>query len=1046
MDELLRTLIVDDDALDRRAARRALAATGLAGEVVEAECGADALARLAEQPFDAVLLDFQLPDADGLEILAEIRARDLPVPVIMLTGLGDDQTAAELIKAGAGDYLSKGNLSPEGLARSLRHVRRVHEAQAEAAEAVREREALLERLAAEQSRTEAILASMTEGLVVSDLEGNVLSMNPAALALHGYGNVEEVRQSLPRFADQLELTTPQGQPLDLADWPLTRAIQGKTFSNYEIHIRRRDSGATWFGSYGGTQVPGRNGEPALAIVTVRDVTPIRRAQQHAAFLAEASARLAASLDTQATLDTVARLAVPALTDWCAINVLDADGSIRPLVVAHVDHEEEERARAMQQSYPLDPQATVGVGAVIRTGQSQLIPEHTEDLIESVAQDGEHARLLRSFGTRSYLCVPLQTRGQTLGALSFALTRPGRSYVEDDLMLARELGRRISAALDNARLYEEARARAERETLINKIGGALRVTLDVDEVLSIVTEQVGRAMGVSRCSWARLNGTRDAFEVAPQQYVAPGIIHAAYPLPLASCPAEMLDEWTAGRPVAVADHAPGARPQAAAGLTPTRAFISCPVFLRGQFSGLFSVHQTDGPRTWAEDEQQFLCAVADILALALENARLYTREHRVADMLSSAFLTDIPLTLPGLTLASNYKAGMEEAHVGGDYYDAFPLPDGRVALVIGDVSGKGLSAAVQTATVKYSLRAFATEAGAPGLVLSRLNRMLCSESSGLGEHFVTLFYGLFDPATGRLAYASAGHETMIVKRAAGGTNLLGATGPILGIADHAYGQAETHLNLGDALFLFTDGLTEARSVGMREMLEMDRVVALIQSAPAEAGAGALAAHLQKAALDWSGDRPHDDMALLVARRSPPGELNLEAVPAYAHGLWSIRASLGDGVQSVPSDVAGPPPFEETLFDFTFPSRADSAAEVRQTLAHWMPALGFSREMTEDFQTAVTEAVTNAVRHGSPSDGGDFGVRAVRTPDNALRVEVQDRGEGLPPGALPTMPDPEATGGRGLPLMRALTDALEFEHRDGEGHTVSLLKRLPDRRRK
>ena len=1045
MDNPLRTLIVDDDALDRRAARRALTASGLAGEIVEVERGADALARLSEQAFDVVLLDFQLPDADGLEILTEIRAQGLTVPVIMLTGHSDDETAAELMKAGAADYLSKGKLSPEGLARSLRHVRRVHEAQAEAAQAVAEREALLVRLADEQDRTEAILSSMTDGLIVSDLDGNVVSMNPAALALHGYESVGEVCRPVREFGERFALSTPQGEPLSLDQWPLARAIRGETFSHYEVRVQRRDTGEVWFGSYGGTQVRSKSGEASLAVVTLRDVTGVRTVQQRAAFLAEASARLAVSLDTQATLDTVVRLAVPALADWCAVNVLDADGSIRPLVTAHVDPGEELRAQAMQQAYPLDPEAAVGVGAVIHSGLPQLVPQYGDAQVEAVAQDEEHTRLLRSFGTRSYLCVPLQTRGRTLGALSFARTRLGPAYGEDDLALADELGRRISAALDNAHLYEEARARAEREALINKIGSALRVSLDVDEVLSIVTEQVGQSMKVSRCSWAKLNGTRDAFEVAPQQYVAPGVTLSAYTLPVDTCPPEMVDDWTAGRPVVVADHPPGARPQAAEGLTPTRAFISCPVFLRGHFSGLFSVHQTDGPRRWSADEQQFLCAVADILALAMENARLYTREHRVADMLSSAFLTDIPDTLPGLDLSANYRSGLEEARVGGDYYDAFCLPDGRVALVIGDVSGKGLSAAVQTATVKYSLRAFATEAGAPGLVLSRLNRMLSGESSGLGEHFVTLFYALFEPATGRLAYASAGHETMIVKRLGGGVDLLGATGLILGIADHTYGQAEESLGVGDALLLFTDGLTEARSPETREMLEMDRVVEIVRSAPAEAGPGALAARLQQSALAWSGGRPHDDMALLVARRRAPRERDEDIPQAYSHGAWSVRTPPHGGA---PAGLSGgrPSVSEEPLFAFSFPSRPDSAAEVRQALAHWMPALGFSREMTEDFQTAVTEAVTNAVRHGSPEDADHFRIRAFHEAGGALRVEVVDHGPGLPPGAFPPMPAPEAPGGRGLPLMRALSDGLEFRPNEAAGHTVTLLKRPLDRRRK
>ena len=190
----------------------------------------------------------------------------------------------------------------------------------------------------------------------------------------------------------------------------------------------------------------------------------------------------------------------------------------------------------------------------------------------------------------------------------------------------------------------------------------------------------------------------------------------------------------------------------------------------------------------------------MLALALDNARQFTREHRVADMLQAAFLPDIPDHLFGLDLAKAYSPGLREAQVGGDLYDAFPLPDGRVALVIADVSGKGLGAAVQTATVKYSLRAFAAEAAAPGLVLRRLNRTLRQEASGLGEHFVTLFYAVYDPATGRLTYASAGHEAQLIKRAAGGTALLPANGPILGITDHIYEQDVDYLYPGDSLVL------------------------------------------------------------------------------------------------------------------------------------------------------------------------------------------------------------------------------------------------------
>jgi len=1047
----LRILIVDDDELDRRAVRRALLSSDLNVEIAEADRGAEALARLVSESFDGVLLDFHLPDANGLEIVHEARARGIATPIIMLTGYGDEPVAVDLMKAGASDYLPKAKLTPEALARTLRNAGRIRRAEADAARAESERGRLMEHLAAEQGQMEAVLTSMTDGLIVSDLDGNVLAMNPAALTMLGYHDLDDVRRPLREFANTLALTTPDGRDLRLDEWPLSRALRGETFSNFEVGLRRRDTGRTLTASFGGTPARGRTGEAILAIVTMHDITEIKRAQRRAAFLADAGAILASSLEVQVTLKNVVRLAASRLVDWCAINVREPSGAIRLLAVAHADPDQEARGVEMLRLYPLDPEAALGVGHVLRTGEPQLIADVTEADLGAVTQNAEHLRRLRSLGLRSYLCVPLWARGRVLGALSFASTGSGRTYDGDDLALAEELGQQISVAMDNARLFEEAQMRAEREALINQIGQALRVTLDVEEILQIVTEQVGLALKVSRCSCARLDRARDTFEVAPQQYTALGVPPLTFLYRLADCPPDAVGAWTAGRPVVSHDYTQDQASRNAGVRDLTRAFIACPVFLRGQFNGLFIVHQNDGPRAWTQDEVDFLSAVTDIFALALENARLYAREHRVADMLQSAFLTDIPDHLLGLDLGANYSSGrLEESRVGGDYYDAFRLPDGRVALVIADVSGKGLNAAVQTATVKYSLRAFAAEAAAPGLVLTRLNRLLCSDSSGLGDHFVTLFYAVFDPATGRLAWTSAGHETMIIKRAGGGSVLLEANGQILGIGDHTYEQDADVLGPGDSLVLYTDGLTEARAAGSREMLEVDRVRELVETAPSEAGAGALAARLQEAAMQWTGGRPHDDMALLVARRSQaaePEEATADAglspgeMLSWEDGAARNGTGEGDGGGEGEGTQAGA---GEKLFGFRFLSRADCAAEVRQAIGHWMPALGFDRAATEDFQTAVTEAVTNAVRHGSPGgDGDEFGVTAHRTPDGSLRVEVTDGGDGVPLSPLPrAMPAPDALSGRGLPLMHHLADSVEFRQA-AVGHSVVLLKRRPNR---
>jgi serine phosphatase RsbU (regulator of sigma subunit)/DNA-binding NarL/FixJ family response regulator/anti-sigma regulatory factor (Ser/Thr protein kinase) len=1031
---LMRVLVVDDDTLDRQAARRALAATGMVSEIADAESGEAALEMLATSEFDAVLLDFHLPDSDGLELLRRLDGRALRVPVIVLTGYGDDLVAAELINAGAADYLSKARLSPDLLALSLRHIQHVRAVRAEAARAEAEREQTLLNLAAEQSRTEAILTSMTDGLVVCDLAGNVLTMNPEALAIHGFQDVEEARRPLPQYPNLFEVCSLDGRKLALSEWPIARALNGEKFSHYEILVRRLDTGRTWIGSYGGTPVRSKTGEVILAISTVRDITEAKQAARRTALLAEAGARLSASLDAQTTLETAVQLVVPDLADWCAVHALGPDGLVRSLITRQTDSSFESSVGTKSQLHepqpqtaasaaPLNSEAAYGIGYVLRTGTAQLIPRLTDEVMHRPAQDEALWASLLALGAASYLCVPLIARRQVLGSLSLALLDNRRVYNEQDLMLALELGQRMAAGLENVRLFNEAQARAEREAMINKIGSALRISLDGDEILKIVTEQIGLALGVSRCRFLRLSASRDTLESASQQYtddavskagIAPkaGIVPETGAAALTDWPAAVIDQWAAGHPAVVS----GA----------DAAWISCPVFLRGQFGGVLLAEQMDRPRVWSQEETLFLCAITDILALALENARLYAREHRVADMLSSAFLTDIPDELPGLALAANYRAGLEEAQVGGDYYDAFILPDGRVALVIADVSGKGLSAAVQTATVKYSLRAFATEAGAPGLVMTRLNKMLCSDLAGLGEHFVTLFYSVFEPATGRLAWASAGHEVVLIKRFAGGSQLLEANGPILGLADHAYSQETDTLAPGDSLVLYTDGLTEARDPEKRALLDIAGVCALVEAVPAEAWPGALAAHLQQAAMRWTGGRPQDDMALLVARRRQPAPLPETATEPP---LPLSKITWNDS--------------DDDLFDFHFPSRADYVVEVRQALGHWMATLGYNRAATEDFQTAVTEAVTNAVRHGSPTgEMGVFHVLGRRTSVGALHVEVTDSGVGLPPSQpLPLMPEPEALGGRGLPLMQELADTVEFRPVPN-GLCVVLVKHCPE----
>jgi len=182
----------------------------------------------------------------------------------------------------------------------------------------------------------------------------------------------------------------------------------------------------------------------------------RRAEaagEQVAFLAEVSEVLASSLDYRATLSAAARLAVPRLADWCAVDIVDAEGRLHRLAIAHVDPAKVEAVWAMSHRYrelAEDP-----VPQVVRSGRAQIIPIIPDELLRRFARDEDHLRGLRAFGLRSLLIVPLTTRDRTLGAITFVTAESGRQYSEADLLPAELLARRAATAVDNARLYQEA---------------------------------------------------------------------------------------------------------------------------------------------------------------------------------------------------------------------------------------------------------------------------------------------------------------------------------------------------------------------------------------------------------------------------------------------------------------------------------------------------------------------------------------------------------------------------------------------------------------
>jgi PAS domain-containing protein len=231
--------------------------------------------------------------------------------------------------------------------------------------------------------------------------------------------------------------------------------------------------------------------PATGRVLVTDLEVARRRSDA---LADASAMLAGSLDFDATLQAIARLAVPRLADWCFVELLRDDGSIDRVAIEADDPAVLERAREYDRRYPLDPDSPVGSPQVIRSGEPDLQPEIPDAMLELAAQDAEHLEILRSLGFRSSMIVPLRAGGRVVGDVALVSSGSGRRFGPADLAAAQELADRCGLYLENARLYRELeRAHDELEAILGGLADAVTVQA-ADGRLTYVNDAAVRLLG------------------------------------------------------------------------------------------------------------------------------------------------------------------------------------------------------------------------------------------------------------------------------------------------------------------------------------------------------------------------------------------------------------------------------------------------------------------------------------------------------------------------------------------------------------------------
>jgi serine phosphatase RsbU (regulator of sigma subunit)/anti-sigma regulatory factor (Ser/Thr protein kinase) len=415
----------------------------------------------------------------------------------------------------------------------------------------------------------------------------------------------------------------------------------------------------------------------------------------------------------------------------------------------------------------------------------------------------------------------------------------------------------------------------------------------------------------------------------------------------------------------------------------RSMLGVPVHVERRVIGVMHVGSLN-QRVFDDDDVALLQVAADRAAHAIDNARL-SEERAVTQIMQRTLLPDDLPVVPGLRFSAKYLPAGTGIELGGDWYDVFQLPSGRLAFVIGDVVGRGVHAASVMAEIRTALRAYLVEGHELAHVMSLLNQLLVS--MGRNRSATASIFAL-DIESGELEAVNAGHLPPLLVAPDGEVRLLEQPpGMPLGFRLGAdYGRAQHRLPTGGALVLYTDGLVERRGESI------DASLARLESATRQAASereGALADRLYGALVGQAEAVLDDDVALLAIEWLPLGEtlqLTLEAQPWVLTGL-------------------------------------------RRAVARWLTTNGIAAEDCFDVTLATSEAAGNAIEHAYGAREASFSVMCERDAEG-VSISVRDNGRWRDAGPYGR--------GRGLAIMRALVDSVQIK-REQEGTTVVLTKR-------
>ena len=466
-------------------------------------------------------------------------------------------------------------------------------------------------------------------------------------------------------------------------------------------------------------------------------------------------------------------------------------------------------------------------------------------------------------------------------------------------------------------------------------------------------------------------------------------------------------------------------------------LAAPLVSQGELIGLLNLGARLSEQEYSSDDRTLLTNLAAQAAPALRVAQLVRQqqveiqareriEHelRVARQIQQTLLPKEIPALHGWQVAQHYQPARA---VGGDFYDFLYLPDGQLGIVIGDVTDKGVPAALVMATTRSIIRGAGSRVASPGQVLERANELLCPDIPP--NMFVTCLYAILDPANGHLQFANAGHDLPYLRRQDGTVIELRATGMPLGLLrGMVYEEHEATVEPGDSVLFYSDGLVEAHDP-RREMFGFPRLQKLFGNHADRRGAELITGLLQELErFTGSGWEQEDDITLVTLERAPtehaaaPRVPESQAAPPIGAGVWRPLAQWS---------MASEPGGEHLAMD-----------QVAKVVREAVSGRGLPVQRLERLKTAVAEATMNAMEHGNhyrPELPVDIAVLAT---DAAVAVRITDYG-GSPVHAEPEAPNIEAKlaglqtpRGWGMFLIRNLMNEVHITG-DETHHTIELI---------